>query len=165
MWEKRLKLLIICSFLLLFVFTLQIQSALSNNDSNPTKRLPNPDRGGGSMPAIMTELTENGNSYNMKSGGLEFSMNGKRYIVQTSRVKDEYANFSVLSLNTESLEKNQIDTSDANFTLRLNEIKNIDLDNDNADDISVRLNSISATGRYKSIRSANFIIKKIGGGK
>jgi len=117
--------------------------------------------GGATVPITTIDLTEQGTDYSMKPGRLKFEFDGKLYAIQIRRVKQEYVDFLVMTLDMNKLDDITAYIIDNSFSLNPGEKKEIDIDKEGIKDISIELNAIISTGKYNSIRSANFSIKKI----
>lgn len=116
---------------------------------------------GASVPITKIDLTEQGNNYNMKPGRLTFEFDKKLYAIQVRKVKQEYVDFLIMTLDMDKQEDITAYILDDSFSLKSDEKKEIDLDNDGISDLFIELNEIIPTGKYNSIRSADFSIKKI----
>ena len=117
--------------------------------------------GGTTVPVTTIDLTEQGNDYSIKPGRLKFEFNGKLYAIQVRRVKQEYVDFLIMTLDINKQEDITAYTLDDSFSLNANEKKEIDINNDGINDVLIELNNIISTGKYNSVMSADFSIKKI----
>lgn len=117
--------------------------------------------GGGAVRISTIDLTEQGNDYSITPRRLIFEFNGEWDAIQLRRVKDGYASFIVMDLDEDNLDNITAYIIDDSFSLTPSEKKEIDIDKDGIKDISIELNDIISTGKYNSIRSASFSIKKI----
>ena len=117
--------------------------------------------GGATVPVTTIDLTEQGNDYSLKPGRLKFEFDGKLYAIQVRRVKQEYTEFIIMTLDMNKQEDITAYTLDDSFSLNANEKKEIDINNDGINDVSIELNNVISTGKYNSVMSADFSIKKI----
>ena len=120
--------------------------------------------GGATIPISTISLTEQGNTYDMTPGRLKFEFEKQWYAIQLRRVKEGYVDFVVMNLDENNLEDiTAYEIIEDIFRLNLKESGRIDLNGDNAKDIIIELDEIIKGGRYGTVRSADFSIKKISG--
>lgn len=118
-------------------------------------------QGGVAVPITTIELTEQGKDYSMKPGRLKFEFDGNLYAIQVRKVKQGYADFLIMTLDMNKPDDITAYTLDESFSLISGEKKEIDINKDGINDLSVELNKIIPTGKYNSIRSVGFSVKKI----
>lgn len=135
---------ILVSLVLLNIFSLSFVSA---------------GEGSGAVPITTIELTGQGNDYSMKPGRLKFEFDGNSYAIQLRRVKQQNAEFLVMTLDMDRPDDITAYTLDDSFNLTPGEKKEIDINKDGTKDMSIELNNIIST--ETSIGSADFSIKKI----
>mgnify|MGYP001585620657 FL=1 len=136
-----------------------LSESIKNNLTSMSASSSGVGRGGGAVPLTTTNLAEN-NNYNMKPGRLKFEFDGKWYAVQLRRVKQDHVEFLVMTLDINRLDDITAYTIDNYFNLTSGERREIDINNDGSNDISIELDSI---GKIDKIRSAAFSVKKING--
>jgi len=120
--------------------------------------------GGATIPISTISLTEQGNTYDMTPGRLKFEFEKQWYAIQLRRVKEGHVDFVVMNLDENNLEDiTAYEIIEDIFRLNLKESGRIDLNGDNTKDIIIELDEIIKGGRYGTVRSADFSIKKISG--
>lgn len=158
--------LLVLVILFLFVLVFQSNFILSLKDNvfsklNAVPTKPTFTSGGASVPITPLGLTEQGNNHDIGPGRLKFEFAEKPYAIQLRRVKEDYTEFVVMTLDIDKPEDITAYTVDNSFNLTSGGIKQIDLDGDGTEDIFIKLNKINSKGKYNSVRSADFFIKKI----
>lgn len=116
---------------------------------------------GGSMPVDTIQLTNIGNDYNLGYITLKFEFNKNLYAIHIRSIKNDYIRFFVMKFDNDDLENITAYTITEDFNLSIGESKEIDLNQDKNKDLFLKLNDITKTGTYGSIRHANFTIKSI----
>lgn len=120
----------------LFILILQTITTLSSNADIPFNAniidslKPTFGKGGGTVPITTIKLTEQASNYNMKPGRLKFEFDEKFYAIQVRRVKQDYVEFLVMTLDMNKLDDITAYTLDDFFVLKPNEKKEIDLNKD-----------------------------------
>jgi len=111
------------------------------------------------VPITNIDLSEQGNDYSIKPGRLKFEFDEKLYAIQVRRVKQEYTEFLIMTLDMDKLGDITAYNIDNSFSLNTNEKKEIDLNGDGINDVLIELNEIKQN--LGSINSADFSIKRI----
>jgi len=113
------------------------------------------------VPVTTIDLTEQGEDNNIKPGRLKFEFDEKLYAIQVRRVEQGYVWFLVMTLDMDKQNDITAYNLDSSFNLSSSETKEIDLNKDGINDIIIKLKDIISTGKYNSVKSADFFIKKI----
>jgi len=147
----------------LLIFSLfQIQAISSDEGDQSLSPVPaksTTGKGGAGVPITTTELTDQGEEYDIKPGRIKFDFEGEGYAVQLRRIKEDYTEILVIKLDESKPDDITAFTTENSFNLVLNEKNEVDLNNDGTDDVVIRLNSIKKEkGKHKT---ANLFIKKI----
>jgi len=162
--SSRKKKLFFYFLIILFLLIVSIVTSVTSKENGSMisyKAAIAGDSGVATVPITTTELTEVGNNYNIKPGRLKFEFDGKLYAIQLRRVKQGHVEFLIMTLDMNDLDDITAYSIDDSFSLRPNERKEIDIDKDGIEDISIELNDIIFTGKYNSVKSADFFIKEI----
>jgi len=119
--------------------------------------------GGGAIPIMTIELTEQGNDYNMTPTRLKFEFNEKLYAIQVREIEENYTRFLVMTLDMDNLEDITAYTLDDSFDLLIGDMKEIDIDKDGINDVLIVLNNITLENLEKRgyHRVVSFSIKRI----
>jgi len=119
--------------------------------------------GGVAVPVKDIGITDNAISHNSKASRLKFEFSGEQYAIQLRRVEQDYTHFLVIKLNENKLSDVNAFTIRESFNLTPSQDTEIDLNKDNIEDIYLKLNDITGTGRFNNVMHAEFFIKKISG--
>lgn len=133
----------------------------SSEISNSLSKSKRSSGGGATIPISIIDLTEQGTDYSMKPGRLKFEFEEQLYAIQVRRVKQDYVWFLVMDLDENKLEDITAYTIEDSFNLTIGEKKEIDLDRNGIKDVIIELDDIVSIGKYNSVRSSDFSIKKI----
>jgi hypothetical protein len=93
--------------------------------------------------------------YLLVPGRVFFNFNNEKYAIQIRKVGENYTTFLVMVFLSDNSENYSILK---NFTLVREERVFVDLDKDNFEDIYVKLNGVVLSGKYGTVRSANFSV-------
>lgn len=117
--------------------------------------------GGGTVSITNINLAESGTNYSMKPGRLKFEFDEKLYAIQVRRIKEEYVDFLIMTLDMNKQEDITAYTLDDSFSLKSEGKREIDLNKDGTNDILIELKGVIPVGKHNSLKSADFSIKKI----
>ncbi len=116
--------------------------------------------GGGTVPILIIELTEEGVSYNITPSRLKFEFNGAPYAIQLREVEQDHAIFLVMILNESDPNNILAYTIDESIILVPSETREVDVNHDDKNDLFIQLKAITYIPP-NNIRGANFFIKKM----
>ncbi len=144
-----------------------VNETVPDNETVLNVDVVNAGQSGAAVPVITIELTEQGNDYNITPRRLKFEFDGKLYAIQVRRVKQEYVNFLVMTLDMNKPNDITAYTLDESFSLISGEKKEIDIDKDGVMDIAIELKnidspfSINGDRIRRGIRQADIFIRRI----